>query len=63
MEEHPDCEPCRAVAVNSGNDDDAYRNEYLESQRIDKSLHGIAGVNPGACSTGDVEEVGKALFS
>jgi hypothetical protein len=25
-------------------------------------FYGIAGVNPCACSTGDVEEVGKTMF-
>ena len=35
MEEHPDCEPRRAVAVNRGDDDDAESNEDLESKRID----------------------------
>jgi len=37
MEEHPDCQPCRAVAVNRGDDDDGQGNKDLESQRIDNS--------------------------
>ena len=35
MEEHPDREPRRAIAVNSGYDDDAGCNEDLESKWID----------------------------
>lgn len=68
MEEHPDCEPGSAVAVNSGYDNDAERNEDFERKRIDNGrlpgnlFYGIAGVNPCARSTGDVKEVGKTLF-
>ena len=41
MEEHPDCQPGRAVAVNRGYDDDGQGNEDLESKRID------SGTPPG----------------
>jgi hypothetical protein len=37
MEEHPDCQPRSAVAVNRGDDDDRQGNKDLESQRIDNS--------------------------
>ena len=37
MEEHPDCEPCRTVTVNRGDNDDGQGNKDLESQRIDNS--------------------------
>ena len=68
MEEHPDCQPRRAVAVNSGYHDDGEGNKDLESKRIDNGappdrlFYGIACVNPGTRSTGDVEKVRKALF-
>lgn len=35
------------------------------TQRLRREVrlfYGIAGVNPGACSTGDVDEVGKTMF-
>ena len=35
MEEHPNCQPGRTVAVNRGYDDDGQGNEDLESKRID----------------------------
>ena len=70
MEEHPDCQPGRTVAVNRGYDDDGQGNEDLESKRIDSGsppescllFYGITCVNPRACSTGDVEEVRKTLL-
>ena len=56
MEEHPDREPRRAKAVNRGYDDDAYRNEDLERDRIDDERL-LNPVNleicgPVYCSTG-----------
>jgi hypothetical protein len=37
MEEHPDCEPRCAIAVNGGDDDDGQGNKDLEGKRIDNS--------------------------
>ena len=37
MEEHPDRQPCRAITVNGGNNDDPEGDEDLESKRIDIS--------------------------
>ena len=34
VEEHPDCEPGRAEAVDSGNDDDGNRDQQFEGKRI-----------------------------
>jgi hypothetical protein len=34
VEEHPDCEPGRAKAVDSGNDNDGNRNKQFERKRI-----------------------------
>ena len=36
MEEHPDCQPRRAIAMNGGNDDDANGDQDFERKRIDK---------------------------
>jgi hypothetical protein len=38
VEQHPDCEPRRAVTVNGGNDDDADRDQEFKSKRIDDCL-------------------------
>jgi len=35
MEEHPDCQPGRAVAMNGGDYDNANRDQEFESKRID----------------------------
>jgi hypothetical protein len=46
MEEHPDCQPRRAIAMDCGYDDDAESDQDLESEWIDNSTP------PVYCSTG-----------